>query len=222
MDVSLIQTTLAIGSEDDAFWVQLLALTILAALFAVGGLNKSKTKKLKGKFRNWVAQYRTGVHNTKSRAIAKLPVSAMRKDSFMNKSKGFVGKTLKDLKDKGIGIILEKTQRKAVDVKMADRPKSKSTQLVNSDRDLHSGMELLESGFLLRVVETNKEKDEADIQIRKLCFTELLRRDELDKAESAAVKIYAVNQGNRYGKKIQCGAMKELAGRTLHSSKVGV
>jgi hypothetical protein len=220
MDVSLIQTTLAIGSEDDVVWVQLLVLAIIVVLFAVGGLNKTKAKKLKGKFRSWVAQFRMGAHNIKPRATAKLPVSAIRKDSFMNKSKRIVGKTLKDLKDKGLGIIMEKTQRKAVAKNPVDLSRPKSMQLANSNRDLHSGMELLESDFLLRVVETNKEKDEADIHIRKLCFTELLRRNELGKADSAAVKIYAINQDNRYGKKIQCGAMKELSGRTLHKVSI--
>ncbi|MFZ0034325.1 MAG: hypothetical protein WAK60_04990 [Sedimentisphaerales bacterium] len=86
------------------------------------------------------------------------------------------------------------------------------------EKDLHSGMELLEVDFLLSIVEnTNGGDDEKDITIRKLNFKELLRRGKLNHADSNALKIYAINKGNLYGKDIQCEAIKSLAERTAKS-----
>ena len=88
------------------------------------------------------------------------------------------------------------------------------------EKDLHSGMELLGLDFLLSVVEnTNGSDDEKDVTIRKLNFKELLRRGKLNQADSNALKIYAINKGNLYGKDIQCEAIKNLAERTAKGSK---
>jgi hypothetical protein len=82
-------------------------------------------------------------------------------------------------------------------------------------RDLQSGMELLGEDFLLRIVEnTNGSDDEKDITMRKLNFKELLRRGKLNQADSKALKVYAINKGDLYGKDIQCEAIKALAERT--------
>jgi hypothetical protein len=83
------------------------------------------------------------------------------------------------------------------------------------ERDLQSGMEILDSDFLLSVVEnTNHGDDEKDVIMRKLNFKELARRGELNQADSKALKTYAINKGNLYGKDIQCEAIKTLAERT--------
>jgi hypothetical protein len=83
------------------------------------------------------------------------------------------------------------------------------------EKDLHSGMELLGLNFLLSIVEnTNGGDDEKDVAIRKLNFKELLRRGKLNQADSKALRKYAINKGNLYGKDIQCEAMKSLAERT--------
>jgi hypothetical protein len=82
-------------------------------------------------------------------------------------------------------------------------------------KDLQSGMELLGLDFLLKVVEnTNDGSDEKDVTMRKLNFKELQRRGKLNQADSNALKVYAVNKSNLYGKDIQCEAMKSLAERT--------
>jgi hypothetical protein len=87
-------------------------------------------------------------------------------------------------------------------------------------RDLQSGMELLEQDFLLSIVEnTNDGNDEKDIIMRKLNFKELQRRGELNHADSKALRTYAINKGNIYGKDIQCEAMKSLAERTAKGKK---
>jgi hypothetical protein len=87
-------------------------------------------------------------------------------------------------------------------------------------KDLQSGMELLGLDFLLKVVEnTNDGSDEKDVTMRKLNFKELQRRGKLNRTASNALKIYAINKGNLYGKDIQCEAMKSLAERTAKGKK---
>ncbi len=82
-------------------------------------------------------------------------------------------------------------------------------------RDLQSGMEILDSDFLLKVVENSDNGgDEKDVTMRKLNFKELLRRGGLNQADSKALKTYALNKGNLYGKDIQCEAIRILAERT--------
>jgi len=99
--------------------------------------------------------------------------------------------------------------------------KAKSEGLhTKREKDLQSGMEILDSDFLLSIVEnTNGGDDEKDVAMRKLNFKELLRRGELSQAESKALRTYAINKGNLYGKDIQCEALKSLAERTAKSKK---
>ncbi len=89
------------------------------------------------------------------------------------------------------------------------------------DKDLASGMEILELDFLLSIVENTESEDRNDVTMRRLNFNELLRREQLETIDSSALKVYAKNEGNLYGKVIQCEAMKELTKRTAHKSKHG-
>jgi len=84
------------------------------------------------------------------------------------------------------------------------------------ERDLAGGMEMLELDFLLGVVEDTRNDDKNDVTMRKLGFNELLRRAKQNQIDSTALTVYAVNQGNLYGRDIQCEAMKELTKRTTH------
>ncbi|MHC4756302.1 MAG: hypothetical protein ACYTBP_14295 [Planctomycetota bacterium] len=83
--------------------------------------------------------------------------------------------------------------------------------------DTQSGMELLDMDFLLGVIENTDSDDENDITMRKLSFDEVLRRNNQNEIASAALKVYAVNKGDLYGKTIQCEAMKELTKRTAQA-----
>jgi hypothetical protein len=85
--------------------------------------------------------------------------------------------------------------------------------------DLESGMELLELDFLLSIIENTDGDDKYEVTMRKLCFKEVLRRDQQNEIDSQAVKAYAVNENNLYGKDIQCEAMKELSARTEQNIK---
>jgi hypothetical protein len=81
-------------------------------------------------------------------------------------------------------------------------------------RNLSGGMELLARNFLVGVVEQTNSPDQRDIEMRRLCFAELVRRGELWALASNALKIYTLDEGGFYGKIIRCEAMAELAGRT--------
>ncbi|MHC4756303.1 MAG: hypothetical protein ACYTBP_14300 [Planctomycetota bacterium] len=76
------------------------------------------------------------------------------------------------------------------------------------------GMELLEPDFLLCVIENTKGSNKNEVEMRILCFNEILRRNQPHSIKSDALKVYAVNKKNLYTKNIQCQAMKELAKRT--------
>ncbi len=82
------------------------------------------------------------------------------------------------------------------------------------DRDLGSGMEMLDMDFLLNVVEHTKGDDKNDVTMRKLVFNELLRREQLEAVDSNSLKIYTMDENNLYGKEIQCAAMRKLTERT--------
>lgn len=94
-------------------------------------------------------------------------------------------------------------------------PKSESAK----ERDLAGGIEMLELDFLLGVIEKTKGDNKNDVMMRKLGFNELLRRQQQNQIDSNALTVYAVDEGNLYGKDIQCEAMKELTKRTTHKSK---
>jgi hypothetical protein len=97
--------------------------------------------------------------------------------------------------------------------------KSRDDLAKDKDKDLASGMEILELDFLLSIIENTKGDDKNDVTMRRLNFNELFRREQLDTIESSALKVYAKNEGNLYGKVIQCEAMKELTKRTVHKGK---
>lgn len=85
--------------------------------------------------------------------------------------------------------------------------------------DLESGMELLELDFLLSIIENTDGNDKYTVTMRKLCFKEILRRDQQNEIDSNALAVYTVNENNLYGKDIQCEAMKELSLRTEQNIK---
>ena len=135
---------------------------------------------------------------------------------------GWASKWLKVLEDKGADIFSRTAEQ---EVEMEKGPTLESGEAaiagwgrlrdeVCKGRDLGSGMEVLEQDLLVRVVEETKGDDDYDVMMRKLSFKELVRREQLVAADSKALKVYAMNGGNLYGKDIQCEAMKELAGRT--------
>jgi len=102
---------------------------------------------------------------------------------------------------------------------MPNQEKPKEELVREGSRDLAGGMEMLKLDFLLSVIENTKGDDKNDVMMRRLDFNELLRREQQDKIDSNALTVYAVDQGDLYGKVIQCEAMKELTKRTVHKIK---
>jgi len=85
-------------------------------------------------------------------------------------------------------------------------------QKKTSDRE--NGLELLDLPFLIKVVGNVGDGEKNDIEMRKIAFSELVRREQLSCVEGNVLKVYAKNPENIFGKSIQCQAIAELAGRT--------
>jgi hypothetical protein len=204
MNVLLTQTISAWGwftplaarnsGGDDTIWVQMLVIVILAVSLGIFSLAKTKTNKSEGESQPQ-SQRKWAKPSAVRHSQAHLAVPA---DKTFN---------------------LSSVARQSVEAKAKTEAKSEDLHK-KRERDLQSGMELLGLDFLLSIVEnTNGGDDEKDVVIRKLNFEELLRRGELNQAESKALKEYAVNKGNLYGKDIQCEALKNLAKRTAKGKK---
>ncbi len=204
MDYSLAQIILIADNSDgeDTIWMQMLVFVVLAASLGVYSLVKTRTKQSGVQKRYCPAD----VRNPQTRGLRRI-------------------KRLKELKDKCVGIFLKTAQPKAVteehlfDLRAADTAgERKRKSEPGGEKDLAGGMEMLKLDFLVGIVEKTEGDDERDVTMRKLGFNELLRREQLKAVDSNSLKLYAVNEGNLYGKSIQCGAMKELTERTAPRS----
>ncbi len=206
MNSALGQIILAGGNNDgeDTFWTNMLVLAILATFLGIGSLIRTRGKKTKYQEEDYY--YGEDVRSQHTQP---------------NRQK----KTLKGLKNRSLGIPIKAIKTKTtVEEPVFDFAtceivsETKISSTLGKERDLSSGMELLEQDFLVKVVEKIQGNDKNDIIIRKLGFDELLRRGQLKAASSESLKVYARNEVNVYGKDIQCEAMKELAGRAVLQS----
>ncbi|HUS73018.1 MAG TPA: hypothetical protein VMY06_08120 [Sedimentisphaerales bacterium] len=189
-----------ITDGEDTFWIQILVLVVLGGVVGFGSLIKTRANRFKTQ-----EQYQ--------------PEGAGRSHS----QRGRPIEAVKELKDKYRGIFLTTAQPKTITegptfnfepADAASEGKQKNEIGKARDRDVDSGMEILEPAFLLGVVENTKSDDKNNVMIRNLSFNELLRREQLAAVDSKALNVYAINDGNLYNKDIQCCAMKELAERT--------
>ncbi len=127
-----------------------------------------------------------------------------------------------DVKKTSTGKLAElRSSAKSPSEEMVGEGKPKDELAREKDKDLASGMEILELDFLLGIIENTDGDDKNDVTMRRLNFNELFRREQLDTIDSSSLKVYAKNDGNLYGKVIQCEAMKELTKRTVHKGKHG-
>ena len=81
-------------------------------------------------------------------------------------------------------------------------------------RDMQGGLDLLDTDFLLSIVDNTDSSQANDVTMRKINFNELLRRNQRHEISSSALKVYTMDVDGVYGKDIQCQAMQELAERT--------
>jgi len=215
MNYFLIQATLiaGIGDKESTFWIQILVFLLLAAFCGVYSLVKNKQNESKDQQQNLAEE--TSTHHAKGRWRFQLP----RKQIALCKdiAQKYTAKT-QDMRLHIPNLPQEPIlDFDSPDTASQEKPENELPE--KKSKDLHSGMELLESDFLLSIVENTEDNDQKDVTMRRLNFNELLRRKKLNQVNSKALKVYAINRGNLYDKDIQCEAMRELAERTGHKSK---
>ena len=190
--MSFATVYLAAGDSEEGFWVELLVIVILAAGAGVYSIAKTRAK--------W--QVSGGLQELYSRLSGAVKSAVVRKPVGLIQS-GRPGTS---------GV----TGHPDSIIPVA----SQTTRIITKGRDLRSGMELLASGFLAGVVERTGEVGRQDIEMRRLCFEELIRRGELAALSSDALKVYILDDNGHFGKSIRCDAMKELSTRTSKQPQV--
>ena len=189
------------SNGNDTFWIQMLVLVVLVASFGVFSLIKTKSNRGKKQQQDYTENVPSGV--TKRRwkwQIQPLQGNIAHQAAVARQSLA---------KNQNVAAKLMKEQK----LHFGDTNKKKA------QKDLQSGMELLELDFLLSVVEDTQSDNSNTVTMRKLSFDELVRRNKLHTVDSNALKVYAKNIDSLYGKTIQCEAIEQLAERTAHRSK---
>jgi hypothetical protein len=189
------------SNGNDTFWIQMLILVILVASFGVFSLIKTKSNRGKEQQQDYTENVPSGV--TKRRwkwQIQSLQGNIAHQTAVARQS-------------------LAKNQKMAAKLMKEQKLRFGDTNKKKAQKDLQSGMELLELDFLLSVVEDTQGDDSNTVTMRKLSFDELVRRDRLHTVDSNALKVYAKNTNSLYGKTIQCKAIEELTERTAHRGK---
>ena len=200
-----------VGSEESNFLMQILVFLLVAVFCGVYSLIKTNRNKHKDKQWNFAEKGRT--HHAESRWRFLLP------HKFLAPRKGIVQEYIAKMKSKQHHTP-DPSQEPKLDSDSpgtADRKKPENKPTAKKNRNLQGGMDLLELDSLLSIVEDTKGKSQNDVTMRKLNFNEILRREKLNQIRSKTLTVYAINQGNFYGKDIQCEAMKQLAQRTTHT-----
>ena len=187
----------AAGVGEDAIWMELLVILILAAGFGVYSIARKRRVKLgtrKGYFRMQRPRY-GGFERLKDAA----------KTAAQKWTGAFSGAA------KHTAVATELQTGLGTKEPAADEGKRFGT---GKKRDTSRGMEILGAEFLVGVVEGLEGDDRRDVDMRSFSFNELVRRGELRAVESDALAVYAKDEHHLYSKHIQCEALGELAKRT--------
>ncbi len=189
----IAEIILAAGNTDEegTFWITMLMLVVLLAVVVVGSLIKTRAKRLKEQ-KQHRAHGKSRQYNQRDEQIRTV------KDNYIE----FFLKTA--------------PTKKTIKEPMFDFESAEKVGIgkQQEDRDVSSGMEILDLDFLVKIVENTKGRNKKDVMMRKLVFEELIRREQVGAVDSKALNIYTMNKSKLYSKKIQCGAMKALAERT--------
>ena len=204
MSYSLAQIILAAGNIDgeDTIWIQMLVLVILVALLGVGSFVKTRVSSFKDEQQNY-------------------PEGGGTSYTWLHR----LIKPLRELRDTRLGILTAQSKATIKEPVLFDTPDAAGRERPKGEaarergRDLAGGMEMLKLDFLLSIVEKTGGDDKNNVMMRKLNFNELLCREQLNEIDGNALKVYAVDEGNLYGKDIQFQAIKELTVRTARKSK---
>lgn len=180
---------------DDTFWVQLLVIVVLAAGVGIYSLVRKKSHKLEEH-----QDYTSYENAAGGQRQWRWKIQPSHKGTEQVKTT--------------VGAPLPKTQQTRSSTVQVRKQQTFGFATESKARDLQGGMELLELGFLLSVLEDMSSAEVSDVTMRKLSFEEILRRDKLNRVSSKALKIYAKDEHGFYGRQIQCEAMKQLSQRT--------
>ena len=182
-------------NEEGTFWITMLMLVVLGGVVVIGSLIKTRAKRFKAQ--------------KQRRADSKSRPYSPRDEQIRAVKDKYIEFFLKTAPTKKI------TKEPMFDFESADKVNSWKHK---EDRDVSSGMELLDLDFLVKIVENTKGRNKKDVMMRKLVFDELLRREQVAAVDSKALNVYTMNKSKLYNKEIQCAAMKALAERTKASS----
>lgn len=177
--------------EENAFWITMLMLVVLGGVVGIVSFTRTRAKRFKSQ-----KQHR--------------PEGGSRPYKQTSEQ-------IRAVKDKYVEFFLKTAQPKTdsrellFDFEAAGKVEADKQK---KQRDLSSGMEILDLDFLVKVVEKTRGKNKKIVTMRQLVFNELVRREKLDAIKSKTLNIYTINKGNVYSKNIQCEAMRELSKRT--------
>jgi len=204
----------AVADKESSFWMQVLVFLLVAVSCGVYSLTKSNRSKHIGQQRKLPEG--TGTGYCKSRWRFRLP------HKRVARRKGIVQEYIATMKDTPHHVpdLSQEPKLDFDNLGTAGRMNPKNRPATKRNKDLQSGMELLELNFLLSIVENTKGNGRNDVTMRKLNFNEVLRREKLSQVSSKVLTVYAIDRGKLYGKDIQCKAMGELAERTMRMNDI--
>ena len=171
-----------------------LLFAVLVGLYSLVKSNRSKHKDQQQKL-----EEEGGTHYAKSRWRFQLPHKSIARQ------KGIVQEYIAKMKN----------TRDCIP-NQSQEPNEVATK---TNKDLQSGMGLLELDFLLSIVENTENNAPNDVTMRKLNFNEVFRRKKLNQVNSKVLTAFAINRDDLYGKDIQCKAMGELAERSMNMNR---
>lgn len=204
MSYCFAQLIFASVEGEDAIWMSLLVLVIVAAGWGLYSVVKTRVGGFGGE-----NVYYSGRRGHSGR---------------LKRLKGVIG----GYKEKLLGGIAGSVREKAGGAKgqLSASAGSETTEKerlrsAKASRDLAGGMELLGDDFLIGVIEDLGGGDGREVSMRRMSFEELIRRGGLAGLSGEALKVYAVDKGHLYGKVIQCEALGEMARRTRSAAGAG-
>jgi len=195
MNFLIIQEVLAANTSngEDSAWITILVLVILAAGIGVWTSFRKKAAKPNGRQADYFdAQLESG------KGLYKIN---------LQKKQEARKKFYHDL------LTAPQEPIPVTEISQSNKP-AKRKRAAKEKIDSTSGIEIIETVFLINIIEDTGSSDSNEISMRKFAFNELVRRGLLCKVDGPTLRVYALNSKNLYGKTIQCEALKELSLRT--------
>jgi hypothetical protein len=201
---------LAASDGDETIWVQMLMVVILAAGGGIYAFIKTRPGPRRGS-RGPISIHRN-IFNRGIDGVSRL-IKTTGRQIPLNRPAPLQGPGERRVISRTSNINYQ-TPAVIETVVQSDTQRSGGPASETKKRDLKSGMELLQGGFLVKIVEQPANAAGLDIEMQKMCFAEMQRRNELEAVSSEALETYTIDEAGHYGKTIQRQAMEELFRRT--------